>query len=342
MAQTPQTILEELQKGVFRPFYFLQGDEPYFIDKIADYIENHALDPSERGFNQLVMYGRDNTVGNVIVQARRYPMMAQKQVVIVREAQELDDLNKEAGQTLLVNYVQNQVPSTILVMAHKYKKLDGRKQLAGLIDKKATLVTSDKIPDYKLVEWVAGFVKSQNLIANSAAIQLLTEHIGNDLSRIANELEKIKIMLPEGAELKPEIIHEKVGISKEFNGFEFQKALATRNLTKSIQIAQYFVANPRAQNIIPTLALLFGFFVKVLLVQMTKGLGDDQLAKLIGLKSSFMLKDYQAAARIFSGPQLINIIHQIRLADGYSKGIDSGDREIDSIYKDLIFQIVKG
>lgn len=342
MPQNPQAILDELKSGVFRPFYFLQGDEPFYIDKIADYIENHALDSSERGFNQMVMYGKGNSVGQVVVQARRFPMMAQRQVVIVREAQELDDLNKEAGSKLLQNYAENQVPSTVLVLAHKYKKLDGRKSLAGIIDKKATLVNSDKMPDYKLAEWVTSYVKSQKMIANSAAIQLLTEHIGNDLSRIANELEKIKISLPEGAELRTELIHEKIGISKEFNGFEFQRALATRNLTKSIQIAQYFVANPKAQNIIPTLALLFGFFTKVLQIHMNKGMSDDALAKTIGLKSSFMLKDYQAAARLFSGPQLINIIHQIRLADGYSKGIDSGDRDEDSIYKDLIFQIVKG
>lgn len=342
MAHNPQTILEELKRGIYHPFYFLQGEEPFYIDQISDYIESHALEESERSFNQLVMYGKDYTVGDVLVQARRFPMMAQRQVVIVKEAQELNGLHKDDAQELLAKYAANPVPSTILVIAHKYRKLDGRKELSKVIDKKAILVTSEKVADYKLNDWVAAYLKDQKIAASSASVNLLAEHLGNDLSRIANEIQKIKITLPEGAELRPEIIHEKVGISKEYNIFEFQKALATKNLTKAIQIAHYFVANPRAADIIPTLALLFGFFVRVLQVQMNKGLNDDAMAKVLGLKSAFVVKDYTAAARLFSSAQVLNIIHQIRLADGYSKGIDAGDKDVEAIYKDLIFQIVKG
>jgi DNA polymerase-3 subunit delta len=341
MATTPNTVLEELQKGVYRPLYFLQGEEPFFIDQIVKFIEENALEPSERSFNQLIMYGKDSTMGTVMNQARRFPMMAQRQIVVVREAQELADINRQDGQELLIKYAQNPVPSTILVFAHKYKKLDGRKELPKILDKKATLVNSEKIPDYKLNEWISAFIKEQKFSAGASAIQLLADHIGNDLSRIANEIEKLKISLPSGAEISKETIHEKIGISKEFNAFEFQNALASRNLMKSIQIAQYFVANPKASNIIPNLALLFNFFVRVLQIHANPNAGDEQLAKLLGLRSSFMLKDYKIAKSRFNTRQTLHIIHQLRLADGFAKGIDSGDRDMDAIYKDLILQIVR-
>lgn len=341
MATTPNTVLEELQKGVYRPLYFLQGEEPFFIDQIVNFIEENALEPSERSFNQLIMYGKDSTMGTVMNQARRFPMMAQRQIVVVREAQELADINRQDGQELLIKYAQNPVPSTILVFAHKYKKLDGRKELPKILDKKATLVNSEKIPDYKLNEWISAFIKEQKFSAGASAIQLLADHIGNDLSRIANEIEKLKISLPSGAEISKETIHEKIGISKEFNAFEFQNALASRNLMKSIQIAQYFVANPKASNIIPNLALLFNFFVRVLQIHANPNAGDEQLAKLLGLRSSFMLKDYKIAKSRFNTRQTLHIIHQLRLADGFAKGIDSGDRDMEAIYKDLILQIVR-
>jgi len=341
MATTPNTVLEELQKGVYRPLYFLQGEEPFFIDQIVNFIEENALEPSERSFNQLIMYGKDSTMGTVMNQARRFPMMAQRQIVVVREAQELADINRQDGQELLIKYAQNPVPSTILVFAHKYKKLDGRKELPKILDKKATLVNSEKIPDYKLNEWISAFIKEQKFSAGASAIQLLADHIGNDLSRIANEIEKLKISLPSGAEISKETIHEKIGISKEFNAFEFQNALASRNLMKSIQIAQYFVANPKASNIIPNLALLFNFFVRVLQIHANPNAGDEHLAKLLGLRSSFMLKDYKIGKSRFNTRQTLHIIHQIRLADGFAKGIDSGERDMEAIYKDLILQIVR-
>lgn len=339
MAQTPQAILEELKKGIFHPLYFLQGDEPFYIDQIAKYIEDHALSESERGFNQLIMYGKDNTVGNVVVQARRFPMMAERQVVIVREAQELTDLGRKEGYELLHKYALNPVPSTILVFAHKYKKLDGKTKLAKDLDKHSTVVTSEKIRDYKLVEWLTTYVRSRGLTANSPAIQLLADHLGNDLSRIANELDKIQSQMP-GTELTTELIHQKIGISKEFNGFEFQQALAKRDMKKSIQIAQYFVSNPKSANLIGNLSLLFNFFVKVLMVHKSQGMADKELAARLKVEPYFV-KDYVSASRRFTERQLLHIIHHIRLADGYSKGIDSGSRETESIYKDLIFHIVR-
>jgi DNA polymerase-3 subunit delta len=341
MPLSHESLLDEMKKGVFRPLYFFQGEEPFFIDQLTDYLEAHVLEESEKGFNQLVVYGKDTTLGNIIVQARRFPMMANRQLVIVKEAQELSDLNREEGQKLLANYAENPVQSTVLAFAYKYKKLDGRKELPKILDKKATLVTSDKIPDYKLRDWISGYLVSQKFHANISAAELLADHLGNDLSRIANELEKLKISLPPGSEITKDIIHEKIGISKEFNAFEFQQALAKRNLSKSLQIAQYFVANPKSSNIIPNLTLLFNFFLKVLLLHVHARTGNDELVKLLGLRSEFFLKDYKAAKNLFSYPQVIHVLHQIRLADGYAKGIDAGQREEESIYKDLIVQIVR-
>lgn len=329
-----------MQKGIFRPLYFLQGEEPFFIDAIVNYIENHALAESERGFNQLILYGKEHKMGDIIVQARRFPMMAQHQVVIVKEAQDIPQFNVKENLELFQKYVENPVQSTILVFAHKYKKLDGRKEISKIVDKKATLVNADKVADYKLNDWISGYLKSQKIVAGSPAVQMLADHIGNDLSRIANEIEKIKILLPEGSELTRELIHQKIGISKEFNGIEFQNALATRNMAKALQIAQYFVSNPKAANIIPNMALLFNFFTKVLLATRNSRLGDADLAKKLGV-NPFFVKDYKAASRRFGEGQLLHILHQIRLADGYAKGIDAGNRTDESIYKDLILQIIR-
>lgn len=340
MAKSPQSVLDELKKGIFRPLYFLQGDEPFYIDQIAHYIEENALTESERGFNQLIMYGKDHSIGNVVVQARRFPMMAQRQVVIVREAQDLTDIGRKEGQELLLKYIMDPVPTTVLVFAYKYKKLDGKTKLAKDMDKLATLVTSEKIKDYKLTEWLESYVRSRGLVANQQALQMLADHIGNDLSRIANELDKVQSQI-KGTELTTQLIYEKIGVSKEFNAFEFQQALAQKNMKKALQIAQYFVANPKASNIIPNLALLFNYFVKLLLIQQApSGISQQELAAKARIEP-YLMKDYQAAARRFTVAQLRNIIHQIRLADGYSKGIDAGSRDTESIYKDLIFQIVK-
>lgn len=340
MAYSPQQILDELKKGIMHPLYFLQGEEPFYIDQIIDYLEEHALEPSERGFNQLVMYGKDTTLGNVIVQARRFPMMAQRQLVIVKEAQELSDLNKKEGEDLLIKYAAQPVPSTILVFGYKYKKLDGRKELPKILDKKAVLVTSDKVADYKLNEWISAYLRSEGIPAASSAVQLIADHIGNDLTRIAKELEKARIGLPEGAEITRELVYEKIGISKEFNVFEFQNALATRNLAKSLQIADYFLANPKSTSLIQVLALLFTYFTKVLQTHVNASMADKDLATILGV-NPFFVKDYRSAKSRFTQAQILHVLHHIRLADGYSKGIDAGDRGEEAIYKDLILQIVK-
>ena len=267
-------------------------------------------------------------------------MMAQRQLVVVREAQEIQDFGKEDAQKLLVKYAENPVDSTILLFAYKYKKLDGRKELGKILDKKAILFTSEKVKDYQLTEWISTWLRSCGLQAGSGAAQLLADHLGNDLSRIANEIDKVKSGMKEGQELSRELILEKIGISKEYNIFELQNAIATRNLAKAIRITDYFVANPKSAALIPTLAMLFGYFSKLLLIHDSPGVRDEELAKKLGIHP-YIFKEYRAAAGRFSKDQVVSAMHHIRVADGMAKGIEAGEKNELAIYRELLIQVLR-
>jgi DNA polymerase-3 subunit delta len=338
MAHTAQGILDEMNKGIYHPLYFLQGEEPYYINQIREYAEANALAESEKGFNQVVMYGKETSMGQVMNQARRFPMMAQRQLVVVREAQEITDFNKEESQKLLLRYAENPVPSTILLFAHKYKKLDGRKELAKVLDKKSILFTSEKVKDYHLNDWISNYLRSIGLAADPGVSQLLADHIGNDLSRIAGELEKVRSTMQESQSLSRALVLEKVGISKEFNAFELQNALATRNLAKALQITDYFVANPKSAALIPNLAMLFGYFSKLLHIHENQSLRDEELAKQLGIHP-YIFKEYRAAAGRYNRQQVLSALHHIRVADGQSKGIDRGEMNEKAVYRELLIRI---
>ena len=338
MAVQVQGILDEMKKGIFHPLYFLQGEEPYFIDLIRDYAEENALEAGEKAFNQIVLYGKDCSIGQVINQARRFPMMAQRQLVVVREAQEISDINKEEGQKLLISYAENPVQSTILIFAHKYKKLDGRKELGKVLDKKAVLFTSEKVKDYHLVDWISNFLRSKGIQAESGVQQILADYLGNDLGRIAGEIEKVRSNMQEGQLLTRALVMEKIGISKEFNPFEFQQALASKNFAKALRISDYFVANPKASALIPNLAILYSFFSKLLVFHENQGLRDDELAKKMGV-TPYFLKDYRSAAQRYNKAQVIAAMRQIRVADGKAKGLDRGDADDKAIYRELIIRM---
>ena len=340
MAQTAQGILDEMKKGIFHPLYFLQGEEPFYIDQIRQFAEDHALAPEERGFNQIIIYGKDSNMGNVMAQARRFPMMANRQLVVVREAQEILDFGKEEAQKLLQRYAENPVASTILIFAYKYKKLDGRKELGKVLDKKAILFTSEKVKDYQLTDWISQYLRTSGMAAGSGAAQLLADHLGNDLSRIAGELEKVKSTLQPGQELSREIILEKIGISKEYNSFELQHAIATRNLAKAIRITDYFVANPKSAALIPNLAMLFGYFTKLLSIHDSPGVRDDELAKKLGIHP-YIFKEYRAAASRYSKAQVLSALHHIRVADGRAKGIEAGEKGELAIYRELLISLMQ-
>ena len=342
MPHSPESVLKSLREKQFAPLYFLQGDEPYFIDQIADYIEENVLSESERGFNQMVMYGKDVDVTTILSNARRYPMMSDRQVVIVREAQEVQDLNSKNGQQLMEAYVRNPMPSTILVFCHKHKTFDGRKPLAKLLDKLAILVESKKMYDNQLPEWIAQYVKQKGYQIEDKAVQMLADYIGNNLERLTNEIEKVLINFKQGEEegkITPAIIQKYIGISKEYNVFELQKALAVRDVLKANRIIQYFEANQKANPIIPIIALLFTFFSKLLLVHHSADKSERALAGVLKI-NPFFAKEYKIAAVNYPLPKVISNIHHLRIADQHAKGIDNISGTDAQILKELIFRLM--
>jgi len=339
MSHTPEGILEQLKKGQFAPVYFLQGEEPYYIDTIADYIEAHALQEHEKGFNQVVLYGKDVDVSTVLLQAKRFPMMAERSVVIVKEAQSIQDIEKEEGMRQLEAYLQNPLPSTVLVFCYKHKSLDGRKALAKAVGKHAVLLTTKKLYDNQVPAWVNSYLKQKGVKATPQAVVLLSEFIGSDLSRLANEIDKLLINLKAGATLDERIVQENVGISKEYNIFELQSALIARDALKANRIVHYFEANPKNNPLIPNLSLLFSFFTKLLSMHMEADKSEAAVRKALGNRA-FLAKEYMQALRVFPLQRCIDIIHFIRVADLQVKGITGGDLSEADILRELVFKIL--
>ena len=323
MATNPQDVLQSLKNGQYSPVYFLQGDEAYFIDAISNYIEQHALEESQKGFNQVILYGKDVDTNTVILNAKRFPMMSERQVVIVKEAQEIKDLGKEAGAKILDSYVKNPLPSTILVLCYKNKILDGRKAITKSLDKNAVLVTSKRMYDNQVPDWVLNYVKGKKIQISQKAVAMLSESIGNNLSALVNEIDKVLLNVKEGEEITDEHISKFVGISKDYNIFELQKSLVGRKAEKCYTIVNYFGTNPKDHPIIPMLSILFGFFTKVLLVHQSSNKNDNHLAGILKV-NRFFVKDYISAARSYKLNAVLMIIGFIHEADLRSKGVAPG------------------
>lgn len=339
MAKKASDVLKDLKAGKYAPIYFLQGEEPFFIDQISDFIEKNAIPDHEKGFNQVVMYGKDAPMNAILSNARRFPMMADRQVVIVKEAQNITGLGKEEVDNLLMQYIQNPLPSTILVFAHKYKKLDGRKPLAKELDKKAILVTSEKVRDYQLADWIVGYVQEKGHKINGPTATFLAESIGNNLEVIANEFGKILINFTEPIEVTKDLISKYVGINKEYNNFELTKAIGMKDVVKANKIIHYFAQNPKNHPLIPVITLVFIYFSKIALVHYNSSMGDGELAKLTGVNPYF-LKEYRIAAKNYQLGKVIDCLAYIREADLRSKGVDSGGMEDAEILRELIFKLM--
>lgn len=339
MAQTPEGILDQLKQRQFAPVYFLQGDEPFYIDTIADYIEEHALQEHEKGFNQVVLYGKDVDVSQVLLQAKRFPMMAERSVVIVKEAQSIADIEKEDGIRQLEAYLQNPLASTVLVFCFKHKTLDGRKALAKAMQKHAVLLTTKKLYDNQVPGWITSYLKGKGMRATQPAVLLLSEFIGSDLSRLANEIDKLLLSLKPGATVDEGMVQENVGISKEYNIFELQSALIARDALKANRIIHYFESNPKSNPLIPNLTLLFSFFTKLLTLHMQQDKSEQGLRKSLGNRA-FLVKEYMQALRTFPPQRCIDIIHYIRVADLQVKGITGGDMGEADILRELVFKVL--
>lgn len=331
--QSFDDILNDLKKKIYRPVYFLSGEEPYYIDLISDYIEENFLQPEEKEFNQSVIYGRDTNVEDIIFNCKRYPMMSNYQVVIVKEAQDVKKIEE------LEKYVENPMESTILVICYKYTKIDKRKTFAKLLDKKAVFFDSPQIYDNQVQGWITSYLNTKGYRIGQKASFLMAENLGNDLSKIVNEVSKIIINIPAGTEITPEHIELNIGISKDYNVFELQKALASKNVFKANQIIRYFAENEKENPMIKTLPILYTFFVKVLLYYNVADKSSNNLASVLSVNRMF-LDDYATAARNYSLAQLRRVFHLLHQFDIRCKGVDNASTSDGELMKELIYGIL--
>lgn len=336
---SPESILQEVKAGRLAPLYFLQGDEPFYIDQIADYIEKNILSDAEKGFNQMVLYGKDAPMATILNQARRFPMMSERQVVIVKEAQDIPDLGKEDGKRMLEAYAKNPLPSTILVFCHKYKTIDGRSALAKVLGKHSVYLTTKKLYDNQLPDWIEQYVKSTGNSIEPKAAYMLAEFIGNDLARLANEVQKLLLNFTEKVKIDPSMVQKFVGISKEYNTFELQKALAIRDVVKANQIIQYFEGNPKSNPVILVIAFLFSYYAKLLLLHHQQAHHEAEVAKILGLHP-FVAKEYLPALKNYPIQKVIQNISWIQQADLQSKGVTGGSMTDGQLLKELVFKLM--
>jgi DNA polymerase-3 subunit delta len=338
---TASEIIKTLQQKKYKPVYLLHGDEPYYIDLIGDYVEHQLLPAAEKGFNQTVLYGKDTDIMTVLGAAKRYPMMADYQVVLVKEAQDMkwgsDDADKKSINPLL-NYLENPLNSTILVFCYKYGKFDKRKKTYKAIEKNGLIFESAPLYDSKIPGWIEGFIAEKGYKINQQASLMLAEYLGNDLSKIANELEKLMLNVAAGQEITLQHIHDNIGISKEYNVFELQAALGKKDAFKANQIINYFEANPKANPVVLVLGNLNTFFSKVLTYHYVQDKSQQNLARQLGVNPYFV-KDYEQAARSYNYGKTMQIISYLREYDVKSKGVDS-NTDHGGLMKELVFKIL--
>jgi DNA polymerase-3 subunit delta len=329
---TFEEIYSNIKKQKYAPVYFLMGEESFYIDKITDYILTNALPESERDFNQTVFYGKDADIANIIDTARRFPMMATRQLVVVKEAQQLKNIE------LLDSYIKNPLKSTILVINYKYKSLDKRKAFTKNVAQYGILFESKKIYENQLPDWISKYTSSLKLKIDTKASILLSEFLGNDLSKISNELDKLSINIPQGNSITADDIEKNIGISKDFNNFELQNALGKKDVVKANQIINYFSTNEKNNPIYVTIALLHSYFSKILKFHFLKNKTNDKLiATALGV-NPFFVKDYKSAARLYNPKKLVSIINLLREYDLKSKGIGNVSSKNGDLLKELIFK----
>ncbi|HEX7846663.1 MAG TPA: DNA polymerase III subunit delta [Chitinophagaceae bacterium] len=328
-----EKIINEWKKGIFKPVYWLEGEEEYYIDKVINYAEHQILNESESSFNLTVFYGRDASWPDVMNACRRYPMFAERQVVVLKEAQQMRDVEK------LEAYVENPLSSTVFVVSYKDKKVDGRTKFAKLLKEKGNLVTTKKMYDNQLPEWTQELIGSKGLSISPKGLALLVDHIGNDLTRIDNEIEKISVNLGKRKTISEEDIEEFIGVSKEFNVFELQGALAKKDLAKAIRIVQYFEANPKAAPIQLVLPSLYSFFSKVFMVFGAGSHDEKTVAAALGVNAWFV-KDYMQAANIYTYEGVERVLLLLHNYNLKSVGVNDSGTADASLLKEMVVKMI--
>ena len=329
-----KNILVDIKNGIIKPIYFLSGEEPYFIDQISNYIENNILEESEKGFNQMVLYGRDVTIEDIVSNAKRYPMMAERQVIIVKEAQ---DLSRNIEK--LSTYADNPQPTTVLVIAYKYKKLDKRKGLAKALKKHGVYYENKKLYENKVGDWIRNVLKDDGYNIQPKAAQMLVDFLGNDLSKVSNELQKLMLILPKGSEITPQAIEENIGISKDYNIFELRKAVTERDIVKAQRIAQYFIQNPKDNPLVLTVGQLYSLFANILKYHGLPQKDKATVAKTLGI-SPFFVGEYITAARNYPMKKVSACVALIREVDVKSKGVGASAFSSNDLLKELLVKIM--
>lgn len=332
---TYDEIARDLKNRIYKPVYYLMGEESYYIDKISEYISQTVLTEEEKEFNQTVMYGSDIDVATIINTAKRYPMMAEHQVVIVKEAQNIKNIEQ------LAYYVQKPLLSTILVICHKHGVLDRRKKLAAIIEKEGVLFESKKIKETQLPGFITSYLKRKSVDIEPKSTEMMAEFVGTDLSRMAGELEKLVLTLPVGQKrITPELIERNIGISKDYNNYELRSALIAKDVLKANNIIKYFAENPKTNPIQMTLSVLFNFFSNLMLVYYAPDKTEQGVALQLGLRSPWQAREYLAAVRKFSGVKVMEIIGEIRYCDARSKGVENSSLKDGELLRELIYKIL--
>jgi DNA polymerase-3 subunit delta len=329
-----EKIITDWKQKKFKPVYWLEGDENFYIDQLVEYAEHHILSDAEAGFNLSVFYGKDANWAELINACRRYPMFSDKQVIILKEAQQMRDIDK------LEAYVENPLSSTVLVVAHKEKKLDGRSKLSRLLKQHAVVLSTKKIYESQLPEWANDQVQKKGFTISRKAVMLLVEHIGNDMSRINNEIDKLLVNLGSRKSITEEDIEQYVGVSKEYNVFELQEALQRKDVVKAMRIIQYFGSNPKAAPIQMMMPALYNFFSKVYMLFGVQSQDEKSAASAIGV-NPFFIKDYMLAAKNYGYAgieQALLLLHQYNLRSVGVNDVGTGDA---SLMKEMVLKIMQ-
>jgi len=332
-------LIRDVQAGTFKPVYLLHGEEPFFIDEIAKALEAEVVEESMRDFNQTILYGRDSNIDQVLETARRFPMMADRQLVLMREAQDWNAWRRKEDMEKLEAYANSPVNSTVLVFCFKNKKADGRLKAVKAISRAGVLFLSEKVRDYKLAEWISGFVRESGLSISGPATQILAEYLGNDLRKVVNELNKLQIVLPAGTEIAPEHIEKHIGISKDFNIFELQRALGSKDLVRSQRITEFFAANPKDHPVAMIMPVLNSYFSKVYAYHGLKDRSGPAAAKALRC-APFAVKQYAEAARHYPLDKVGRIFGYLREADRKAKGQGNVSTPDAFLLKEAVFKIL--
>jgi DNA polymerase-3 subunit delta len=327
-------LLKSLKAKEYKPVYFLHGEESFFMDKIAEIIENQVLSESEKSFNQTIFYGKDTESTAIVDTARRYPMMADRQVVILKEAQDMKTLVN------LQKYVERPTSSTILLIVHKHKKLDMRMAFAKALVKNAVVMESKPLYDNQIPDWIRNYLKEIHLMIDANAAELIAEYLGTDLGKIANELDKLRLNLPPNSTVNVKQVQDNIGISKDYNVFELQKALSAKNILTANKIVQYFARNPKDAPFVVVISNLYNYFSKVYMLHFLSNKPDKEVLDVMGLRSDFFLRDYKMAARHYNPFKTEQILGFLREYDLKSKGVDADGTDAGELLKELVFKIL--